>query len=1002
MTEGNSLRAAGYGVLAFLLVAVSLVTLPPPARAEGNINYSDYTFYFANGTVWEGNTWDEGGGNNATVPANFGVGSARILHVSCSDTFSDGFSDDPAPRFPLASDGTSQEWKILSYHIDKYQSKNDVVPGDMTKIQDSCGETFVPASITVVKDTLPLTSDPFSFELDAVIASPPSAPSFVSPSLPDDRSVSGAGGSYTWGNLLAGSYTLSELIGSNPPEYEFASVECTNGASSAGVPSVAFGLHGGEHVTCTFVNQAEITLIPNVDIEKATNGEDADTATGPEIPIGDPVTWTYVVTNTGELPLTGVTVIDNQGVAVWCPRGTLGVGESMTCTASGTAVEGQYANLGTVTTTEGPSDEDPSHYFGLTPAVDIEKATNGFDADDPQGPWLVAGNDVTWTYVVTNTGELPLTGVTVTDDVLGAICEIGELAIGASDTCTAAGIATIGQYANLGTVTTDEGVSDEDPSHYYGFIPEEPGIDIEKATNGEDADDPTGPSILAGDPVTWTYLVSNTGNIQLTGVEVLDDQGVAVSCPTDSLDVGESMECTATGTATVGQYSNLGTVTTDQEVSDEDPSHYIGYAVGSIGDFVWFDQNKNGIQDGGEPGVAGIDVYLHEGEVCSGEPIAQTTTDADGLYLFDGLFAGTYCIEFQLPYEYAFSPADQGGDGALDSDAPTEVVVLAEGEDNLSVDAGLVGGDITLEKETDVATEETFGFDFNGTQEVDLGSGGSATFHVPGGVYSITEFVAQGWELVEVQCGDIEADIDLTGGNVTLFVPPGGSVGCTFLNHEIQEPVGLIGDFVWKDTDGDGVQDEGEPGIAGVKVELFDAETDESAGSTNTDADGIYVFGNVAAGDYYLLFTGPVDWEFTLADEGSDDAADSDADALDPEANPQIGRTAVFALGAGVADLSRDAGLIFVEVFPQVITTTTTTTAPPTTTTTTVPPATTTTTVADTTVETLPFTGFGEGGMGSLGFALIVLGGLVLMAVSRKETDLEVVSEEAPARSWED
>ncbi len=80
--------------------------------------------------------------------------------------------------------------------------------------------------------------------------------------------------------------------------------------------------------------------------------------------------WTYVVTNTGDVDLTGVSVVDDQGVTVTCPQDTLAVGESMTCTASGIAVKGQYANLGT---TEGTApdgtvvtDTDPSHYFGAS------------------------------------------------------------------------------------------------------------------------------------------------------------------------------------------------------------------------------------------------------------------------------------------------------------------------------------------------------------------------------------------------------------------------------------------------------------------------------------------------------------------------------------------------------------------------------------------------------------------------------------------------------------
>jgi hypothetical protein len=110
---------------------------------------------------------------------------------------------------------------------------------------------------------------------------------------------------------------------------------------------------------------------PSVDIQKFTNGQDADEAPGPSITIGTPVTWTYVVTNTGGVDLTAVVVTDNRGVAVSCGGNTtLAVGQSMTCTGSGVAVAGQYTNIGTVTASSmaGPvSDSDPSNYFGDLP-----------------------------------------------------------------------------------------------------------------------------------------------------------------------------------------------------------------------------------------------------------------------------------------------------------------------------------------------------------------------------------------------------------------------------------------------------------------------------------------------------------------------------------------------------------------------------------------------------------------------------------------------------------
>ena len=107
-------------------------------------------------------------------------------------------------------------------------------------------------------------------------------------------------------------------------------------------------------------------------------------------------------------------------------------------------------------------------------------------------------------------------------------------------------------------------------------------VSIRKSTNGEDANDAPGPTITVGSPVTWTYLVSNTGTMPLTGVVVVDDRGVTVTCGQSTLAVGQSMTCTGSGVATLGQYRNVGTVTanwTGGQVSDSDASHYLGRAL---------------------------------------------------------------------------------------------------------------------------------------------------------------------------------------------------------------------------------------------------------------------------------------------------------------------------------------------------------------------------------------------------------------------------------------
>ncbi|HSL83318.1 MAG TPA: hypothetical protein VLF66_11125, partial [Thermoanaerobaculia bacterium] len=370
---------------------------------------------------------------------------------------------------------------------------------------------------------------------------------------------------------------------------------------------VATGFAAGKTVSDSdpshYMGQPEIvTDVPAIHIEKLTNGFDADgVASAPQLIHGHPVVWTYVVTNTGNVALSNVAVTDDKEVAVSCPKTTLEPGEQMLCTGSGTAVASDecYANVGTVVGTppvgDNVTDSDPSHYCAEEvvgePAIHIEKYTNGEDADVAPGPALTVGDSVQWVYAVTNPGDVTLTGVTVTDDQGVAVtCPGGQpfiLEPGDAKTCFANGTATAGQYANLGTATgTPEGggdsVTDTDPSHYLGEeVAEEPAINLEKRTNGQDADTPTGPVLDVGDPVTWTYIVTNTGNVPLGGITVTDDQGVTVSCPKAGLQPGESMTCTGSGTAEAGQYANIGTAEGHHgptTVSDTDPSHYLGRA----------------------------------------------------------------------------------------------------------------------------------------------------------------------------------------------------------------------------------------------------------------------------------------------------------------------------------------------------------------------------------------------------------------------------------------
>lgn len=113
--------------------------------------------------------------------------------------------------------------------------------------------------------------------------------------------------------------------------------------------------------------------------------------------------------------------------------------------------------------------------------------------------------------------------------------------------------------------------------------------------------------------------------------------------------------------------------------------------LAAIGDTVWFDEDQDGIQDAGEPGIAGVTVNLLD---CSNVQVATMTTDANGYYLFAGLLPGDYKVEFVAPEGYVFTAQNQGTDDAIDSDADpvtgrTMCTTLEGGETDVTWDAGL-------------------------------------------------------------------------------------------------------------------------------------------------------------------------------------------------------------------------------------------------------------------------------------------------------------------------
>jgi len=309
-----------------------------------------------------------------------------------------------------------------------------------------------------------------------------------------------------------------------------------------------------------------------LDLELLVNGKDADQQPGPQIKVGDPVRYDYVVRNVGQADLHDVVVLDDESNPVACPKSALAQGESMTCTVHTEAQPGGHSVTGHARGKDAcdveAADADTAVYdcgcVEEAPSVDVEKATDGEDADSwNDAVSLATGDVVTWTYVVTNDGATPLHDVQVDDDddALTVSCPKDALEPGESMTCTAQGMAGDQPYQNLGIVTAlshcDAAAIDTDPSHYVPDTEEgcDEGVvaslDLETLANG--SDDAT---VEVGAPVTWTYEVTNTGNRTLYDLTVSDSLGLVITCPGNELAAGGSMTCTAQSTAQEGDHDN--------------------------------------------------------------------------------------------------------------------------------------------------------------------------------------------------------------------------------------------------------------------------------------------------------------------------------------------------------------------------------------------------------------------------------------------------------------
>ena len=299
--------------------------------------------------------------------------------------------------------------------------------------------------------------------------------------------------------------------------------------------------------------------------------------------VGETITYSYVVTNSGEVTLTGITVTDVHGgiggsfSGVSCPATSIAVGDSMTCTATYVLVQADV-NAGSISNTAtADSNETGPVSSSLTVSLSPNAALTLVKSSDAT-PDPAVGETITYSYVATNGGEVTLTGVTVTDvhggiggSFSGVSCPATSIAVGDSMTCTATYVlvqADVNAGSISNTATADSNETGPVSSSLTVSLSPNAALTLVKSSDAT-------PDPAVGETITYSYVATNGGEVTLTGVTVTDVHGgiggsfSGVSCPATSLAVGDSMTCTATyvlvqADADAGSVSNTATADSNE------------------------------------------------------------------------------------------------------------------------------------------------------------------------------------------------------------------------------------------------------------------------------------------------------------------------------------------------------------------------------------------------------------------------------------------------------
>ena len=460
---------------------------------------------------------------------------------------------------------------------------------------------------------------------------------------------------------------------------------------------------------------------------------------------------------------------------------------------------------------------------------------------------------------------------------------------------------------------------DQDFGYTYGSIGDQLYVDNDGSGTFNAGDTPIG-------GVTVT-LIDGIGNIIMTetaadGTYLFDslpagmyDVVVDINDPDFPADVANTVDPDGMNDSTSNLNLGVGEDNLDQDFGYE--------PLGSIGDTVWYDANGDGDQDAGEAGLEGATVTLTppaDVDLGNGAGVAiTTTTDMDGMYLFDDLPEGEYDVTVDpstitdgLPAGVTVGDLEQTFDADGTGTGNTSTYDLGAGEDNEDqdfgyTDLGSIGNQLFIDNDGDGFYNPFTGDSpltdvdviLTPPMDVDLGNGPDQP------ITTSTDPVTGVYLFDDLPYGDYTVTVDTSDPDfpdVVNTVDPDGGVDNTSdvtidatntddLDQDFgYEPAGSIGNQLFIDEDDDGMFGPGDTPITDVTVTITPPmDVDLGAGlgqpiATETGADGTYLFDDLPEGEYTVT----VDTNDPEFPEGMSNSVDFDG-GNDSESTITIG-----------------------------------------------------------------------------------------------------------------